>query len=97
MRGVLAALVAVPLLATPAYAEEYVVPGCWGVEDAVVCEPGVNVRPGWRLEKYRETVTVCAMTCEDHEVTLVRLVRDGLTYVCPTYEDREGDEQVLCR
>ena len=98
MRKALLALVAVPLLATPAYAEQYVVPGCWGVEDTVVCEPGVDVRPGYRLERYYEVVTVCTLLCEDHYVPMYRLVRDeGLTYVCPTAEDREGNEQFLCR
>ena len=93
----LAALLALPLAATvgtaTAAAEEITVPGCYGVS-VVVCDPTVQYGAG--VETYTTVIPVCAGTCEDVRVTLVRPAAGEPLSLCVSYEDRLGAVRRQC-
>jgi hypothetical protein len=63
------------------------VPGCYGASTAIVCNPSADVGLPYGVETYEMTVPVCAGTCQDVPVTLVR-TKPGQSYlVCTSYED----------
>lgn len=92
LRALTGAAVAASLLATPfASAEDVTLPGCYGVEDTVVCDPTITAGIPYGVEFYTETITVCASLCQDVDVRVARLTTTGEPLVvCLATYDRDG-------
>lgn len=93
-------LVAAPLalagLTGSASAGSITVPGCYGAESAIVCDPTVSWGVPAGVEVYEETVEVCAGTCRDVPVTLVRTTAGDPLAVCVSYVSRSGVPTSRC-
>lgn len=80
-----------------AEAVDVTVPGCYGAASAVVCDATLSLPLPYTVETYETTIPVCAGTCRDVEVTLVRLVSTGdQLVVCATWQDRYGNQTGVC-
>lgn len=91
LRPFLAAAALVAATAAPAAATEVTVPGCYGAV-VVACDITIEVGLPVGVETYQTEVPVCAGTCTDVPVTLVRTTSGDPTQVCVSYENRSGAE-----
>jgi hypothetical protein len=89
-RVVAASALAVAALAVPASAGSKTIPGCYGASSVIVCDPTVSWGVPVGVETYETTVPVCAGTCQDVPVTLVRRTSGEPLAVCATWTDRNG-------
>lgn len=92
---VAATLLVAPLLTTAvptsAQAVDVTIPGCYGASTAVYCDITLSIPAPYTVETYNTTVPVCAGTCTDVPVTLVRLKSTGDDLaICVTWENRSG-------
>lgn len=92
----LLALLALPLLgAVPAQAGSVTLPGCYGVGDTIYCNVTVEYANPPTVEFYSENVPVCASTCYDVPVTLVRAYGGGSAAMntCVSWTDSGGSHR----
>lgn len=73
-------------VAAPAAQAQPLLPGCYGAGSVIVCDVSVGA------ETYQTSVEVCAGSCRDVEVTLVRTTDGG----CISYVDRGGETHHTC-
>ena len=100
------ARVALTLLATPvlaatvagtAHAGSVTIPGCYGAtSNGIVCNPTVSYGVPLGVDTYEETIPVCAGTCVDVPVTLVRTAPGEPLLVCASWTDRAGNPASRC-
>lgn len=91
----LAAPLALATLAAPAQAEDLLLlPGCYGAGSAIYCDVTVTVPVP--VETYSTTIPVCAGTCTDVPVTLVRRDTNEEIVICATWTNRAGYPSGVC-
>jgi hypothetical protein len=70
--------------------------GCYGVEGTIVCDPTLTYGIPAGAETYQDTLHVCAGTCTDVPVTLVRTTSGDPLLVCVTYKNEAGTVTSRC-
>ena len=87
MKKWLGALVALAMMgaAAPAQADP-LLPGCYGAASVIVCDVSVGA------ETYETSFEVCAGSCQNVEITLVRTTDGG----CVRYSERNGQSHSTC-
>lgn len=99
LRRALVAAATLPFLALPvtAHADGVTVPGCFGAASAIICDPTVEYVLPLDVTTYQTSVPVCAGSCYDIPVTLVRSNPVTNPHVCFSYADRSGNVTSTCQ